>query len=43
MSRLILLTVVLGSLLMGCVSTDNGDDSLGRIQRNHGQALETAG
>ncbi len=40
--RLFLLALVLGTALAGCVTTGNSD-SLEQIERNHRQALETAG
>jgi hypothetical protein len=40
--KLFLLVATLGSLLAGCVSTGNSD-SLQQMERNHRQALETAG
>jgi hypothetical protein len=40
--RLFLLVSLLGALLAGCVTTNDSDDDLNRMQRNHNAALETA-
>jgi outer membrane biogenesis lipoprotein LolB len=40
--RLFVLIATIAALLAGCVSTGTGD-SLQQIERNHRQALETAG
>ena len=39
--RLVVIVILLGTVLAGCVTTSNGDD-LERMQRNQDAARETA-